>query len=176
MSLQEESYQTITRPGDNTGVGIVTGSSGANGTMLMSPAKFVQDGFVVNNKTVLVTNFLNLSTSSWHYPVFVVPEGIWIVTSVIVMQESNSTAAAGFDVTWSARNVAGDIPSGGVSVLTNAPIDVSSSVGGRNNNWLMGALVTPVAQQGPGQQLWIVISGALGGFIGAVQIVVGRIA
>jgi len=168
MGMQQESYDAISRPGTNTGVGTLFWQAVQAGVKAISPSKYMQDANILHDKDQFVLPCITAPVAG-AYSLYVVTEGIWVLDSCAIYQRVLGTSIT-FDVLWVASGTA---IGSGTTQLTGT-IDGSQS--GNNLKYVMGTLIASPTQAGPGNVLGVNIGGTVTGFIGHVQAHVKRIA
>jgi hypothetical protein len=166
--MDAESFKAQSRPGDNTGVGTVLWEvSGSLGNKTYGPQRIWQD-----SRSICERVFRQLpattAPAAGAYPLFVVREGIWVVDYVHIFQQTNGTSIT-FDVLWAPSGTAGG---SGTTQLTGT---ISGGSAGNNNKIVLGTLITTPTQAGPGNVLHVNVGGTVTGFIGFVEVAIGRV-
>src|SRR2546430_512991 len=147
MGMQQESYDAIARPGNNTGVGTLFWQAVQAGIKAISPTKMMQDGNILHDKDQFVLPCITAPVAG-AYPLFVVTEGIWVLDKAFIQQRVLGTSIT-FDVLWAPSGTA---IGSGTTQLTGT-IDGSSA--GNNLKYVLGTLIASPTQAGPGNILGV---------------------
>src|SRR6266516_870088 len=167
MGMQNESYDAIARPGNNTGVGTLFWQCVQAGVRAVSPTKQMQDSNILHDKDQLVLPCIT-APAAGAYPLFVVTEGIWVVDKALIQQRVAGTSIT-FDVLWAPSGTA---IGSGTTQLTGT---IDGATAGNNLKYVLGVVIATPTQAGPGNILGVNIGGTVTGFIGLVQVDVKRI-
>jgi len=165
MGYQTESLEVISRPGDNTGVGVRSARIDANGFNAYSPTKLKQDSNIVHDKAIIT---ILVSPTGADTYVFSPVEGTWIVDSFTVMQVVASTSGT-LDLKACAQ---GTLPASGTTQLT-APMDLA--VVGNNALDVKATLIAAPTEIGPGMRLGFDYAGTMTSFVGHAVLTMKRI-
>ncbi len=166
MSVLTESVVVESRPGDNTGLGVINVSIDAAGVVASSPTRFKQDANVLHDKEVLRHTVLAAAVDNF---LWVCTEGQWLLESAYYLPTVIGTGgAATVDIKVCGVAVA---PASGVTQLT-AGLDLV----GTANTLVRGVLIAAPTVIGPGAAIALDYTGTLTSVVGCLVVNLKRTA
>lgn len=167
MSIIVESLEVQARPGTSGiagAVGTVIFTVDSTGIKATSPAKFMQDGFIISSPPIISSELL---ASSVDKHLFTVTEGRWQVTYATEIHTVVGGAGAQVDVKVSTDTQA---PASGTTQLDSV-FDLTTTV----NTVVNKALIASPTVLGPGDRVSLDFGGTLTGLVGVINIGLGRV-
>ncbi len=145
-----ESYVVSVRPGNSTGVGTTVVTADINGVNVASPARVMQDNFIIHDKVMLSVPLVAATVSAFQH---VVREGRWRLAGISVYFQTGSTSGT-LQVTVDTGTTA---PGAGTVQLTSTISLAAAS----QQLPLNGSRIASPTVAGPGDRFSILIAGTM---------------